>query len=245
MLQCIGSLPHLLLRLEPLLVQVPDVMIGLVIVGVLTAIYAWLCGLVQTDVKSALIFGVVFQVALMFVAIGLGWTTLALLHLCLHAGWRIWQFLLAPSWLAITRERPPAPPAWLRNNQLLYTIALQRFWLDKLAQTLLVAPTQSFSRDVRGLEEHFIDRAIGQPGRGQALHHDRPLVRVDGLPGRLLASLSDSLQLIEYRLLLRGKGGTAEKLLQRAGAYLRTLEGLLEQPRYLMMAVMATFVVIL
>ncbi len=236
---------YLLLRLEPLLVQVPDVMFGLVVAGLLTAIYAWLCGLVQTDVKSALIFGVVFQVALMFVAIGLGWTTLALVHLCLHAGWRIWQFLLAPSWLSVTRERPPPPPAWLRNNQLLYTVALQRFWLDKLAQTLLVAPTQSFSRDVRGLEEHFIDRAIGQPGRGQALHHDRPLVRVDGLPGRLLASLSDSLQHIEYRLLLRGKGGTAEKLLQRAGAYLRTLEGLLEQPRYLMMAVMATFVVIL
>ena len=89
---------YLLLRLEPLLVQVPDVMLGLVVAGLLTAIYAWLCGLVQTDVKSALIFGVVFQVALMFVAIGLGWTTLALVHLCLHAGWRIWQFLLAPSW---------------------------------------------------------------------------------------------------------------------------------------------------
>lgn len=236
---------YLLLRLEPLLLNVPDVMLGLVIVGVLTAVYAWLCGLVQTDVKSALIFGVVFQVSLMFVAIGLGWTTLALAHLCLHAGWRIWQFLLAPSWLEVTRERPPPPPAWLRNNQLLYTVALQRLWLDKLAQTLLVEPTQSFSRDVRGLEEHFIDRAIGQPGRGKALHHDRPLVLVDGLPGRVLASISDTLQHIEYRLLLRGKGGTAERLLHRVGAYLRTLEGLLEQPRYLMMAVMATFVVIL
>ena len=235
---------YLLLRLEPLLVQVPDVMLGLVIAGTLTAIYAWLCGLVQTDVKSALIFGVVFQVALMFVAIGLGWTTLALVHLCLHAGWRIAHFLLAPSWLDMTRERPPAP-AWLSRNQLLYTVALQGFWLDKLAQTLLVEPTRSFSRDVRGLEEHFIDHAIGQPGKGKALHHDRPLVRVDGLPGRALAALSDSLQHIEYRLLLRGKGGAAEKLLHRAGAYLQTLEGLLEQPRYLMMAVMATFVVIL
>ena len=44
---------------------------------------------------------------------------------------------------------------------------------------------------------------------------------------------------------LSGKGGTAENLMHRAGAYLRTLENLLEQPRYLMMAVMATFVVIL
>uniref|UniRef100_Q47IK8 NADH-Ubiquinone oxidoreductase (Complex I), chain 5/L, N-terminal:NADH/Ubiquinone/plastoquinone (Complex I) n=1 Tax=Dechloromonas aromatica (strain RCB) TaxID=159087 RepID=Q47IK8_DECAR len=236
---------YLMLRLEPLLVQVPDVMFGLVVAGLLTAIYAWLCGLVQTDVKSALIFATLFQVSLMFVAIGLGWTTLALVHLCLHAAWRIWQFLLAPSWLAMTRDRPPPPPAWLRHNQLLYTIALQRFWLDKLSHTLLVEPTESFSRDVRALEEHFIDHAIGQPGQGKAVHADRPLVVADGLPGRVLAAVSDVLQHIEYRLLLRGKGGMAEKLMHRAGAYLRTLEHLLEQPRYLMMAVMATFVVIL
>jgi NADH:ubiquinone oxidoreductase subunit 5 (subunit L)/multisubunit Na+/H+ antiporter MnhA subunit len=236
---------YLLLRLEPLLIQVPDVMFGLVVAGVLTAIYAWLCGLVQTDVKSALIFATVFQVSLMFVAIGLGWTTLALVHLCLHAGWRVWQFLVAPSWLAITRDRPPPPPAWLRNSQLLYTIALQRFWLDKLSNTLLVEPTLSFARDVRALEEDFIDHAIGQPGKGKPIHADRPLVVADGLPGQLLAYVSDVLQRIEYRLLLRGKGGTAEKLMHRTGAYLRTLENLLEQPRYLMMAVMATFVVIL
>ena len=236
---------YLMLRLEPLLVQVPDVMFGLVVAGLLTAIYAWLCGLVQTDVKSALIFATLFQVSLMFVAIGLGWTTLALVHLCLHAAWRVWQFLLAPSWLAITRDRPPPPPAWLRHNQLLYTIALQRFWLDKLSHTLLVEPTASFARDVRALEEHFIDHAIGQPGQGKAVHAERPLVVADGLPGRVLAAASDALQHIEYRLLLRGKGGMAEKLLHRAGAYLRTLEHLLEQPRYLMMAVMATFVVIL
>ena len=44
---------------------------------------------------------------------------------------------------------------------------------------------------------------------------------------------------------LRGRGGMAEQLLRRIGSYLQTLENLLEQPRYLMMAVMATFVVIL
>lgn len=236
---------YLMLRLEPLLVEVPDVMVGLVIAGALTAAYAWLCSLVQSDVKSALIFAVVFQVALMFVEIGLGWTRLALVHLCLHAAWRAWQFLLAPSWLAITRQRPPPPPAWLRRWQWLYTAALQRFWLDTLAHTLLVQPTVSFARDLRALEEHFIDRAIGQPGLGQAVHDERPLVRVDGLPGRLLAAVSALLQRLENRLLLRGRGGTAERLLHRLGSYLATLENLLEQPRYLMMAVMATFVVIL
>ncbi len=236
---------YLMLRLEPLLVEVPDVMLGLVVAGVATAIYAWLCGLVQSDVKSALIFATVFQVGLMFVEIGLGWTTLALVHLCLHAGWRVWHFLLAPSWLDLTRARPAPPPAWLQRRQWLYTAALQRFWLDTLAAKLFVQPTASFARDVRGLEEHFIDRAIGQPGAGHAVQPERPLVRVDGLPGRALASVSDFLQRIENRLLLRGRGGTAERLLQHLGSYLRTLENLLEQPRYLMLAVMATFVVIL
>lgn len=236
---------YLLLRIEPLLAVLPDVTAGLLVLGILTALYAWLCGLVQTDVKSALIFAVLFQVALMFVEIALGWTTLATVHLCLHAAWRTWQFLLAPSWLAITRQRPKPPPAWLRHNQLLYTIALQRFWLDGLGRTLFVQPTAAFARDVRALEAGFIDRAIGQAGQGQAIHPERPLVLADGLPGRILAVVSELLQRVENRLLLRGKGGAAEKLMQRLGNYLQTLEHLLEQPRYLMMAVMATFVVIL
>ena len=236
---------YLLLRLSPLLAQVPDIMLALIIIGSLTAAYAWLCGLVQTDVKSALIFATVFQVSLMFVAIGLGWTTLATVHLCLHAAWRAWQFLLAPSWLTLVRHRPAPPPAWLRANQFLYTAALQRFWLDRLAHALFVHPTESFARDVRGLEEHFIDRAIGEPGRGDSLAEGRPLIVGDGLPGRALAMAAEMLQRVENRLLLRGRGGMAEQLLIRLGVYLRTLENLLEQPRYLMMAVMATFVVIL
>jgi NADH:ubiquinone oxidoreductase subunit 5 (subunit L)/multisubunit Na+/H+ antiporter MnhA subunit len=234
-----------MLRLDPLLTQLPDVRAVLIFIGALTALYAWLCGLVQTDVKSALIFATVFQVALMFIEIGLGWTTLATLHLCLHAAWRTWQFLLAPSWLVITRGQPAAPPAWLRHNQWLYTAAQQHFWLDKLGQALLIQPTESFARDLRRLEENFIDHAIGEPGQGQPIDPEHPLILADGLPGHILASSADSLQRIENRLLLRGRGGMADQLLRRLGSYLQTLENLLEQPRYLMMAVMATFVVIL
>lgn len=236
---------YLMLRLEPLLTQLPDVLAVLIFIGTLTALYAWLCGLVQTDVKSALIFATVFQVALMFIEIGLGWTTLATVHLCLHAAWRTWQFLLAPSWLVITRGRPAPPPAWLCRNQLLYTAAQQHFWLDKLGLALLLQPTESFARDLRNLEENFIDHAIGEPGRGQPIDPKYPLILTSGLPGHLLAASAEALQRIENRLLLRGRGGIGEQLLRRLGSYLQTLENLLEQPRYLMMAVMATFVVIL
>lgn len=236
---------YLMLRLSPLLAQVPDVMLGLAVVGGLTAVYAWLCGLVQTDVKSALIYATVFQVALMFVEIGLGWTTLATAHLCLHAAWRTWQFLLAPSWLTLTRFSPAPPPAWLVCNQLIYTAAQQGFWLDRLAHVLVVHPTTAFADDLRRLEENFVDPTIGQPGVGQPVDPARPLVIANGFPGRILAVVAEGLQRIENKLLLRGRGGLAEQFLRRAGIYLQTLEGLLEQPRYLMMAVMATFVVIL
>jgi NADH:ubiquinone oxidoreductase subunit 5 (subunit L)/multisubunit Na+/H+ antiporter MnhA subunit len=140
---------YLLLRLSPLLAQVPDVMIGLVVVGMLTRLYAWLCGLVQTDVKSALIFATVFQVALMFVAIGLGWTTLATAHLCLHAAWRAWQFLLAPSWLALTQRRPARrPPGCAAINGC--TPRRSTFLARQAGRRLLVQPTESFAHDLRG-----------------------------------------------------------------------------------------------
>ncbi len=235
----------LMLRLAPLLQQVPDLMAALVVIGVATALYAWLCGLVQTDVKSALIFATVFQVALMFVAIGLGWTTLAAVHLCLHAAWRAWQFLLAPSWLALTQGPPRPAPAWLRRSQLLYTAAVERFWLDRLGIVLLVRPTESFANDLHGLEKNFIDRALGEPGGGRPARAGLSLIVGDGVAGRLLAGLAEQLQRLETHLSLRGRGGAAEQALRRVGAWLRIVENLLEQPRYLMMAVMATFVVIL
>jgi NADH:ubiquinone oxidoreductase subunit 5 (subunit L)/multisubunit Na+/H+ antiporter MnhA subunit len=236
---------YLLLRLSPLLQQVPDVMLVLVAVGLLTALYAWLCGLVQTDVKSALIYATVLQVALMVVAIGCGWTLLAEVHLCLHAAWRTWHFLLAPSWLTVTRQAPQPPPRWLLQQQWLYTAALEGFWIDRLAFALLLRPTQAIAQDARGLEENFIDRLIGQPGQGKSMAAGLPLVVGDGVPGVALARLAELLQQLENRLSLRGRGGLGEQFLRQTGRYLRILENLLEQPRYLMMAVMATFVVIL
>ena len=235
----------LLLRLTPLLQQVPDIGWALIGVGVLTALYAWLVGLVQTDIKSALIYATVFQVGLMVAEIGAGWTGLAFFHLCTHAMWRTWQFLMSPSWLTLTQHPAGPPPRWLAGWQWGYTAALQRFWLDKLGLLLLLKPTLSFAQDVRGLEADFIDRLIGQPGQGRAVAEDKPLIRVDGVPGQILAALSGPLEQIENRLLLRERGGLAERFLRQGLGYLQVVEHLLEQPRYLMMAVMATFVVIL
>ena len=101
---------YLLVRLEPVLVQAPGVMALVALLGALTAVYGWLAGYVQTDVKSALLFATTSQVGLMFVAVGLGWFELAAWHAGLHAAWRAWQFLAAQSYMhqigrASCRER--------------------------------------------------------------------------------------------------------------------------------------------
>ena len=67
----------LLCRMQELLVQVPDLLALIAIAGLLSALYGTLCALVQSDVKSALVFSTVAQVGLMFLLCGLGQFALA------------------------------------------------------------------------------------------------------------------------------------------------------------------------
>ena len=239
---------YLLLRLEPLLVQVPDIMALIAIAGLLTALYGYLCALVQSDVKSALIFSTVTQVGLMFFACGLGFFELATWHLCLHAAWRAYQFLLAPSYMHLVGQPARPAPLWLAARPWLYTAALQRFWIESLAHSLLTRPTLGLGRDVRVLDEQVIDRIIGVPledapedARDTAADD---LIRGHGLAGRFLFKVSEILQQVEARLLLSGSDVLQQRL-RRAGEYMEAIDLLIEHPRYLMLMVMATFVVIL
>ena len=130
----------LLIRIGPLLLQVPDMMVGIALLGLATSLYAWLCGRVQTDVKSALIHATVAQVGLMLIACGLGW---------FHAGGLAsgaacdLACLPVPDGAVITCWVAPSPlllPRRLRRQTFLLTAALQ-FWLDRLIRGKLVRPT--------------------------------------------------------------------------------------------------------
>lgn len=233
----------LLIRCEPLLLQVPDMMAALALAGAATAIYAWLCGRVQTDVKTALLYATVSHVGLMVLACGLGWFALASGYLLLHALWRAYQFLMAPSYLLLAPTRTGSLPQWLAGNSFLYTAALQRFWIDRLAHGLLTRPTLSLGRDVREFDDRVLDRLLGVP-------RELPIgssatVQGHGIAGRTLLRVSNVLQHFETRLVLEGGGGSVGRWLHRLGVALKVIEALLEQPRYLMLMVMATFVVIL
>lgn len=235
---------YLVIRFAPVLTQVPDIMVYLALIGSLTALYGWLGGLVQTDVKSRLVFATSTQVGLMFLTCGLGWFELAAWHMGLHAAWRAWQFLLAPSYMHLMDGRAPPAPDWLRRFPQLHTAAQQRFWLEPLARSLLIRPVLTLGRDMRALDDKVLASIVGMPPQLRVTRDDET-IRAHGLAGRLLWWLAETCQRLEYFLVVRGGDTRMRQLLRQAGEYLRVFEALLEHPRYLVLAVALTFAVIL
>lgn len=142
---------YLLLRTAAIWETSVATRVAIVSVGVLSTLFATLSGRAQTDVKSAQAFAAITQVGLIYVEIGLGLHTLALVHVVGHAFVRTLQLLRAPSiiddYFAIRRAlgdemRPTgahyekALPGSVRR--WLYHLALQRGYLDAIAQRALV-----------------------------------------------------------------------------------------------------------
>ncbi len=233
---------YLLLRLQPLFEQVPTLAPLLVLLGTLSALYGWLGAQVQSDVKSGLMFATTAQVGLMFVEIGLGWYELAGWHLMAHASWRALQFLSAPSMLMLA-EKPAKPvPAWLRRRRWLYHATLQRFWIDDLSDGLLLRPTNELAREVERFDAAVVNRVAG--------HVDVTAQRSDvgtgrGIVGRGMEWLASRLEWLEENFILRSGGEGLIGLIARIGKQAQLIEKLLEQPRYLWLMIMATFVVII
>ena len=233
----------LLIRLAPLLVQVPDVMALLTAVGLLTAVYAYLQALSSSDIKSALVFATVTQVGLMVFTCGLGYFQVATWHLVLHAAFRAWQFLQSPSYMHLVRGAARPAPWWLRHNLWLYTATLRGFWIETVIRGLLLKPTLALGQDMNTLDDRVLNRALAAaPASNDS---DGQLLASYGLGGRLLAGFANLLQRFENRLLLAKGGGRIGWLMRQAGYYLLQIDSFIAQPRYLMLMVMATFVVIL
>jgi hypothetical protein len=249
---------YLLIRCEPLLAEATALMPLVALTGLATALYGWLVGLTQADVKSGLIFSTTTQVGLMVLWCGLGWFELATAHLVLHALWRAYQFLHAPA-LMHWMDAPTGPqPGWLTGRRLLFTAALQRFWLDPISDWLLVRPTRQLAADVRAFDEQVLKPLVGLPvddgplaalaatagqdGRGAG---GEDLTQGVGLLGGLMAWLADRLHWFEERLVLQGGGGRLRGLLAGLAGAVSRIEELLGRPRYLLLLIMATLVVIL
>jgi len=155
----------LLLRVSPILELSTWLSATVVVWGLATAIFAAMAARVQTDIKSALAFASLTQVAIIVAEIGVGFRYLALVHIIGHACLRTLQLLRAPTLLrdyramenAIGTHLPHSPGLLERmtvgpTQRLCYRLAFERGYLDRLLQDYLVHPFLSVFRWCDALE---------------------------------------------------------------------------------------------
>ena len=165
----------LLLRVGPLLDVSPALSAVVLVLGLVTAVYAYLVGSVQTDIKSALSFASLAQVGLIVAEIGIGWRFIPFVHLLGHACLRTLQFLRAPSLLqdyrqlenAIGERLPRGTAIWVslvpkRIRVWLFRFALERGYLDAFLDEYIVVPFIRVFRRLDRLERRATDTLAGR-----------------------------------------------------------------------------------
>jgi NADH-quinone oxidoreductase subunit L len=168
----------LLLRVSSLLDKSLVLCAVVVTLGLTTALYAYLAGSVQTDIKAALAFASLLQVGIIVAEIGLGFRYVALVHMLGHACLRTLQFVRAPSLLldyrmledAIGRHLPRSTSLWDRlskgrNLAWLYRMGLERGYLDRALLLYVVGPFVSTFRWCDTLERRWTDFLSGEQSR--------------------------------------------------------------------------------
>ena len=242
---------YIIIRLEPLISQDPIILPLIFIFGLTTFAYGCLSGLVQSDVKSVLMFSVISQVGVILMLCGLGWFYVATVYLVAHAIWRAYQFLLAPSHMHLM-SRPTRPVTqFIQANNLLFTASLQRFWLDHLSDWIFTRPSQRLARDARNFDENVVNKIVGVPSQASSISSLNQLETTStvgiaqGIVGSSMQWLASIFGWFEDQLVLKTGSDGLMKTLRHLGAYVSQIEALLNQPRYLLLLVIATFVVIL
>jgi NAD(P)H-quinone oxidoreductase subunit 5 len=171
----------LLLRVHPLLEASAWLAAAVVALGLATAVYAYLAGGVQTDIKSALAFASLLQVGIIVAEIGLLRGVLLyipLVHMLGHACLRTLQFLRAPTLLhdyhllvnALGEHLPRPTTTWQRlaTSRLrpwLYRFGLERGYLDALLADYIAAPFLRLFRACDALERRWTDFLAGGASR--------------------------------------------------------------------------------
>jgi NADH:ubiquinone oxidoreductase subunit 5 (subunit L)/multisubunit Na+/H+ antiporter MnhA subunit len=253
---------YLVCLLEPVFEQAPFAMAVLAIAGCATAIYSFIVGLTQTDVKSSLIFSTSGQLGLMFLECGLGFWELASWHLCAHAVVRGYLFLTAPSLMHNVQDNPVklVTPAIARLRWA-YVASVQRFWLDQITDWTLVRPIRRLAHDLNYFDDHIIDRVMGAPA--PAIHTISSLAQLEekilgarldnetdefahgsGLAGKLTEWFAALMHWFEARFVLRSIGKDTNRYGRKLGHAANKFEQLILRPRYLVLFVFITLLVV-
>jgi NAD(P)H-quinone oxidoreductase subunit 5 len=168
----------LLLRVSPILEQSIPLCVIVVLLGVVTAVFASLAGSVQTDIKSALCFASLMQVGIIVAEIGLGFRYVALVHILGHACLRTLQFVRAPTLLqdyralenaigsGLPRFADPLHPLIPDRYRLwLYRFALERGYLDAILTDYIAMPVLKLFRTFDTWERRATDWLSGEVSR--------------------------------------------------------------------------------
>jgi len=88
---------YMVVRCSPIFSRAPIALEVVMVIGILTALFAATIGLVQTDIKRVLAYSTVSQLGYMFVAAGVGAFSAGIFHLMTHAFFKALLFLGAGS----------------------------------------------------------------------------------------------------------------------------------------------------
>jgi NAD(P)H-quinone oxidoreductase subunit 5 len=163
---------YLLMRIQPMLAQSPFASALVILIGVLTAVHGTIAGRASADAKTSLAYASLTQVGVMFVEIGIGWTSVAVAHMLGHATVRTMQFLRAPSMLHDYHQMHSAMGGQTASAATQFEDLLPksiRLWLYRWAFD-------------RGHLDTILDRWVVEP----LLDLSRLLARMDGAPRRPL-----------------------------------------------------------
>jgi NADH:ubiquinone oxidoreductase subunit 5 (subunit L)/multisubunit Na+/H+ antiporter MnhA subunit len=253
---------YLVCLLEPIFEQAPLTMAVLAIAGSTTAVYSFIVGLTQTDVKSSLVFATSGQLGLMFLECGLGFWQLASWHVCAHAIVRSYLFLTAPSLIHNVHDNPVKPvSSAIAGLRWAYIASLQRFWLDQLTDWMLVRPVRRLAHDLSYFDDHVVDQVMGVPVpairtiSSLAQLEEKMLgARLDnevdefahgsGLAGKLTQWFAAIMHWFEDRFVLPGIGRDAINYGRQLGHAANKFERLILRPRYLVLFVFITLLVV-
>jgi formate hydrogenlyase subunit 3/multisubunit Na+/H+ antiporter MnhD subunit len=266
---------YLIILLRPVFEHAPLAMAVIAIVGLMTAVYSFVVGLTQTDVKSSLIFATSGQLGLMFMECGLGLWQWAGWHLCAHAVVRGYQFLTAPSlmhnmqgsYIETSRRKAPANAHSRRLRRVgdvptwVYVASLQRFWLDQITDWALVKPVRGLAHDLSYFDDHIVDHIMGAPAPAIRVisslaqleeqmigaHLDSEsdkFAQGSGLAGKLTEWTAAILHWFEDRFVLHGIGKGAIDYGRRLGHIANKFEQSVLRPRYLVLFVCITLLVV-
>lgn len=179
----------LLLRAEPILQQSAVAAWSVVGVGIVSAVTAVLAGRAASDIKTSLAYASVAQLGIIFVEIGLGFSYLAVWHICGHAIVRTLQILRAPSALqefnlAHAGAGGTMEAAFSRRTRLwLYRFALNRACSDTLLERFVARPARVVASLLN--PPHAAPMDLNEPFYGPAMPH--PLEgKADALVKRII-----------------------------------------------------------